>query len=187
MVEQGVRAIVEAIVAGAPGGWTEAVFHSEAGRQGTSVSGGYLPRGKRRHSPPNPYKELMALAETLRHERGWERVSLEIRCRPSGAYRFVAFDNAVARVTGRGFQAVLDNDYRLPQPGMDQEPATAAPAGDAELAVARFHAYLKRRAEILGHPEELPPPAPPEPLHRRRPDTGTRTARGGPARHPRRR
>jgi cell wall assembly regulator SMI1 len=54
---------------------------------------------------------------------------------------------------------VLDPGYRLPQPGLHQKPGTATPAGDPELAVARLRAYLQRRAAILGHPDELPPPA----------------------------
>lgn len=162
MLEQAVRPIVEAIVAKAPSGWTRAVLHGRAGRGGTSVTGEYAPRsGKWNDGVPNPYMELMALAETLRAEHGWEPVSLEIACRPSGEYRLVAFNDAISRVTGTGggFQVVLDPDHRLPQPGLHQEPGTAAPAGDPELAVARFRAYLERRAAILGHPDELPPPA----------------------------
>ncbi|MGW1376887.1 SMI1/KNR4 family protein [Streptomyces sp. NPDC002446] len=162
MVEQAVRPVVEAIVAKAPSGWTQAVMHARAGRGGTSVTGGYTPRRDGGNtSVPNPYSELMALAETLRTAHGWEPVSLELRCRPSGEYRLVAFHDALTWVigTGSGFQVVLDPDYRLPQPGLHQEPGTAAPAGDPELAVARFRAYLERRAAILGHPEELPPPA----------------------------
>ncbi|MFF2406258.1 SMI1/KNR4 family protein [Streptomyces sp. NPDC058092] len=162
MVEQAIRPIVEAIVANAPSGWTEAVLHSRAGRGGSSVTGHYLPQGDSWGARvPNPYAELMALAQTLRKDHGWEPVNLEIRCRPSGEYRLVAFHDALTRVTGlnSGFQVVLDPDYRLPQPGRHQEPGTAAPAGDAELAVARFRAYLEKRAAILGHPDELPPPA----------------------------
>ncbi|MFI7413680.1 SMI1/KNR4 family protein [Streptomyces sp. NPDC049627] len=162
MVEQAVRPIVEAIRAQAPNGWTDAVLHGRAGRGGTGVSGGYSRNGQNwQTGVPNPYEELMALAEKLREDRGWEPVSLEIRCRPSGEYRLVAFGDAISRVTrtGGGFQVVLEADYRLPQPGRHQEPGTAAPTGDPDLAVARFRAYLERRAAILGHPEELPPPA----------------------------
>ncbi|MEX2980960.1 SMI1/KNR4 family protein [Streptomyces sp. C36] len=163
MVERTLRPIVEAIVASAPDGWTHAVLHGRAGRGGTSATGGYTPRKDRWNTGlPNPYRELMALAGTLREDRGWEPVSLEIQCRPSGEYRLVAFNDAITRVIGmggNGFQAVLDPDHRPPQPGLRQEPGTAAPAGDPELAKARFRTYLERRAAILGHPEELPPPA----------------------------
>ncbi|MFE1442657.1 SMI1/KNR4 family protein [Streptomyces sp. NPDC058739] len=162
MVEQAVRPIVEAIVAKAPQGWTEAVMHARAGRGGSSVTGGYAPRGTSwGPSLPNPHTELMALAEVLRQERGWEPVSMEIRCRASGEFRLTAFHDAVACVTGgmSGFQAVLDPDYRLPQPGLSQEAGTAPPSGDPDLAVARFHAYLDRRAEIIGRRDELNPPA----------------------------
>lgn len=162
MVEQAVRPIVEAIVASAPSGWTHAVLHSRAGRGGTSVTGGYTPQEDQWGAGvPNPYQELMALAEALRQDHGWDPVSLEIRCRPSGEYRLVAFHDSLAWVTGMGggFQVVLDPDHRLPQPGLHQEPGTAPPAGDPELAVARFRAYLERRASILGRPDDLPPPA----------------------------
>lgn len=143
MVEQAVRPMVEAIVASAPSGWTHAVLHSRAGRGGTSVTGGYTPQEDQWGAGvPNPYQELMALAEALRQDHGWDPVSLEIRCRPSGEYRLVAFHDSLAWVTGMGggFQVVLDPDHRLPQPGLHQEPGTAPPAGDPELAVARFTA-----------------------------------------------
>jgi cell wall assembly regulator SMI1 len=162
MVEQAVRPVVEAILAQAPQGWTEAVMHARAGRGGTSVTGGYSPRGGPwGPSVPNPYEELTALAEALRRERGWEPVSLEICCEPSGAYRLTAFRDAVARVSGgiSGYEAVLDPDYRLPQPGLTQQAGTAPPAGDPELAVSLFHAYVSRRAAILGRRLELPRPA----------------------------
>ncbi|MFC9909788.1 SMI1/KNR4 family protein [Streptomyces sp. NPDC127197] len=162
MVEQAVRPIVEAIVAKAPNGWTHAVLHGRAGRGGSGVTGGYGRHEENWNTGlPNLHEELMALAGRLRENRGWEPVSLEVQCRPSGEYRLVAFNGAITRVTGMssGFQVVLDPDYRLPQPGRHQEPGTGAPAGDPELAVARFRAYLERRAAILGHSEELPPPA----------------------------
>jgi cell wall assembly regulator SMI1 len=123
------------------------------------VGGGYTtPGGPLRTGVPNPFAELMALAEVVREERGWEPVSFEIRVRPSGAYAFVACESSTGR-SDDGFQVVLDGGYRLPQPGEDQEPGTGAPAGDPETAVARFRAYLERRAEILGRPEKLAPPA----------------------------
>ncbi|WP_405674568.1 SMI1/KNR4 family protein [Streptomyces sp. NBC_01511] len=162
MVERAVRPMVEAIVANAPSGWTHAVLRAGAGRGGTSVTGGYAGPGDQGNAVvPHLRVELTALAQTLREDRGWDPVSLEIRCRASGEYRLVAFDGSITWVTGTGsgFQVVLDPGYRLPQPGLRQEPGTAPPAGDPELAVARFRAYLERRAAILGQPEELPPPA----------------------------
>jgi cell wall assembly regulator SMI1 len=162
MVEQTVRAIAEAIAAGAPDGWTHAELHARAGRGGSSTTGGYLPRASGFHRGVTaPHQQLMELAQALGRDRGWEPVSMEFRCLPSGEYRFTAFHDAVTRVSGgmNGFQAVLDAGARLPQPGLDQPASTAAPAGDPGLAAARFRAYLERRAAILGHPEELPPPA----------------------------
>ncbi|MEU7279027.1 SMI1/KNR4 family protein [Streptomyces sp. NPDC045431] len=162
MVEQAVRALVEAIVAEAPSGWAHAVMHGRIDRGDVTVTGGYTPRENPWDSRmPHPLVELMMLGEALRQERGWESVSVEVRCLPTGAYRFAAFDDSLTWVTGEGsgYQLVLDPDYRLPQPGAHQDPGTAAPAGDPELAVARFRTYLERRAAILGHAEELPPPA----------------------------
>ncbi|NUW32609.1 SMI1/KNR4 family protein [Nonomuraea sp. SMC257] len=162
MVERAARRIVEKIVASAPAGWTRAVLASTAGRGGASVSGGYAVPGVPlwRNSLPHVFMELEGLTEAIGEVRGWERTSLEIVCRPSGEYELVAIADAITSLRGRGggFQAVLDPDYRLPQPGSGQEEGTAAPAGDPELAVARFRAYMERRAAILGRPEQLPPP-----------------------------
>ncbi|MER5185386.1 SMI1/KNR4 family protein [Streptomyces sp. NPDC002896] len=163
MVERVARRIVEEIVASAPRGWRRAVLASSAGRGGTRVSGRYDVPGAPlwQHRVPNPFTELNQVAEALREDRGWEPVSLEIDCRPSGEYRLTAFTNEVTSqlANGGGFQAVLDTGYRLPQPGIEQEAGTASPAGDPERAVARFRTYLERRAAILGRPEQLPPPA----------------------------
>ncbi|MDT0347622.1 SMI1/KNR4 family protein [Streptomyces litchfieldiae] len=162
MVERAARRIVEKIVASAPAGWTRAVLASTAGRGGVSVSGVYDVPGASLwgHSVPSPFGELTALAEAVREVRGWERTSLEFVCRPSGEYELVAFTDAVTSLRGRGggFQVVLDPDSRLPEPGAGEPEGSAGPAGDPELAVARFREYLTRRAAILGRPEELPPP-----------------------------
>ncbi|KAB8190632.1 SMI1/KNR4 family protein [Nonomuraea phyllanthi] len=164
MVQAAVPPIVEAIVAQAPPGWTRAVLSSAASTGGVSVAGGYSVRGGSRLSGhvPAPFSELMRLAEALREMRGWRRTSLEIACLPSGQYELVAFADTVTSLRGRagGFQVVLDPGYELPQPGMTaQEEGTAAPAGDPDLAVARFRAYMERGAAILGRPQPLTPPA----------------------------
>ncbi|WP_240627653.1 SMI1/KNR4 family protein [Streptomyces scopuliridis] len=163
MVERVARRIAEEIVASAPEGWTRAVLASTAGRGGVSVSGDYtVPGAPGRHNlVPSPFGELTTLAEAVREIRGWASSSLEIACRPSGEYELVAFSDIITSLRGRGggFQAVLDPGYRLPQPGVEQGEDTAAPAGDPEQAVARFRAYMERRAAILGRPEQLPPPA----------------------------
>ncbi|MFD9687762.1 SMI1/KNR4 family protein [Kitasatospora sp. NPDC059088] len=129
----------------------------------SSRSGGYTVAGE----PWQPfvrydfYPELLSLAEAIRASRGWDHAGMEVRWRPTGEFDLVAFPDAVtnAHGSGAGFQVVLDHDYRLPQPGFRQELGTAGPAGDPDLAVARFHAYMEHRASILGQPEQLPPPA----------------------------
>ncbi|MDT0467803.1 SMI1/KNR4 family protein [Streptomyces gibsoniae] len=161
MVEQAARRMAEQIVMSAPNGWTRAVLSGRAGRGGSGMTGGYTVPGTRAHTGlPQMHSLLMELAEGIRNDRGWEPVSWEMDCRPSGEYRLVTFTEAVGRVTGRGggYEVVLDPDYRLPQPGLRQTAGTAAPAGDPELAATRFRTYLERRAAILGSREELPPP-----------------------------
>ncbi|MEU6370802.1 SMI1/KNR4 family protein [Streptomyces sp. NPDC046931] len=125
------------------------------------MTGGYTVPGTRAPMGlPEMHSRLMQLAEVIRDERGWDPVSWEIDCRPSGEYRLVLFRDAVGRVTGSGggYEVVLDPGYRLPQPGLRQQAGTAAPAGDPERAATGFRAYLERRAAILGQAEELPPP-----------------------------
>ncbi|MGV9246091.1 SMI1/KNR4 family protein [Streptomyces sp. NPDC003710] len=161
MIEQTARCMAEQIVTHAPKGWARAVISGRAGGGGSGMTGGYTVPGTRAPMRlPEMHSRLMQLAEVIREERGWDPVSWEIDCRPSGEYRLVTFRDAVGRVTGHGggYEVVLDPDYRLPQPGLRQQAGTAAPAGDPELAATRFRAYLERRAAILGHAEELPPP-----------------------------
>ncbi|MFE4449605.1 SMI1/KNR4 family protein [Streptomyces sp. NPDC056796] len=162
MVEQRVRAVVEVLAAKAPAGWSQAVLHCRADRGGMSLAGGYLRAdGSPGVSLPRFHPELRALTAALSEDRGREALSLELRTRPSGEYRLVVCEDAVHRVTGSGsgFRVVLDPAARLSRPGARQEAGTAGPAGDPELAVARFRAYMERRAAVLGHPEKLPPPA----------------------------
>ncbi|MFB7736453.1 hypothetical protein ACFC08_19110 [Streptomyces sp. NPDC056112] len=163
MVEQTARRMAEQIVGNAPEGWTRAVLSGHAGRGGTGITGGYIVPGPRTPMGlPRMHSRLAELAEAVRDDRGWDPVSWEVDCRPSGEYRLVVFTDSVGRVSGPGggYEIVLDPDHRLPQPGTRQQAGTAAPAGDPELAAATFRAYLERRAAVLGHAEELPRPSP---------------------------
>ena len=163
MVDEAARRLAEYLVTNAPTGWTEAVWASVAGRHNTrsstpryTVPGGPV----RRQRFPNFFGVLGSLAQEVRAVRGWESASFEIRCRSNGEYQVVAFTDTVIASPGPcgGYLAVLDPGYRLPQPGDDQEPGAASPAGDPELAAARFGEYLRRRAAILGRVEKLPAP-----------------------------
>ena len=161
MVEQVARRMAERIVTAAPNGWTRSVISGRAGRGGSGMTGNCTVPGGR--APvgglPDMHPLLMELAEVIRNDRGWEPISWEMECRPSGEYRLITFTDTVSRVTGEaGYQIDLDPDYRLPQPGTRQEAATAAAAGDPEPAATSFRTYLERRAAVLGHAEELPPP-----------------------------
>ncbi|MFF9125644.1 SMI1/KNR4 family protein [Streptomyces sp. NPDC014889] len=161
MIEHVVRRMAEQIVRDAPQGRTRVVLSGHAGRGGTGITGGHAFAGRRDSTGvPEMHHRLTELAGAVREDRGWDPVNWEMDCRTSGAYRLVAFRDAVSRVSGSGgcYQIVLDPDHRLPQPGMRQQAGTAAPAGDAESAATTFRAYLERRAAVLGRPEELPPP-----------------------------
>ncbi|MER7755256.1 SMI1/KNR4 family protein [Kitasatospora sp. NPDC097643] len=167
LVEQGVARVAEKLRATAPEGWTEAVQVSAQGLFGLGISTEYAIPGVE----PQPlhatqvielagtFQDLKDVTAAVGAARGWERTRLEIRCRPSGEFDLLATRETVFRQYEHpGFLAVLDHDYRLPVPGFAQEEGTAAPTGDPDLAVARFRAYLERRADILGRPEKLPPP-----------------------------
>ncbi|MEE1942826.1 SMI1/KNR4 family protein [Streptomyces sp. TRM 70361] len=162
MVEQVARRMAGKTVTDAPEGWARAVLSGRAGGGGSSMTGGYTVPGVRASALPSDMHSLLKeLAEAVREDRGWEPVSWEMDCRSSGEYRLTVFTDAVGRVSGQGggYEIVLAPGYRLPQPGLRQAAGTAAPAGDPESAATRFRAYLERRAAVLGHPEELPPPA----------------------------
>lgn len=162
-MDEDARRIAGQIIAQAPAGWTAATLNLTISRHSVSMSGGYTLPGA-----PGPHSlaggggaHLAQLAEVLAQIPDNEQVSVEVRCWPSGEYALVVARGAVTRERGirGGFQAVLDPGYRLPQPGSAQEGSTAAPAGNPELAAARFREYLERRAAILGQAERLPPPA----------------------------
>lgn len=162
-VDEDAQRIARQIIAQAPAGWTAAALNWTISRHGVSMSGGYMtPGAAGPHSlPDGGAAYLVKLTEILAQIPGDQQASVELRCWPSGEYSLVVAFGAVRRQRGirGGFQAVLDPGYRLPQPGAAQAGSTAAPAGDPELAAARFREYLERRAAILGQPEQLPPPA----------------------------
>ncbi|MET8542486.1 SMI1/KNR4 family protein [Kitasatospora sp. NPDC004799] len=163
MIGAAARKIAEGIAAAAPEGWTEAVLAVSSGPGGLSYSGDHVVSGAvgRRIPVQAPFGELHLLAEGVRRVRGWQRMTLELRCRPSGEHELTAVDDSLSslRSSGDGFLAVLDDDYLLPVPGTEQEPGTAAPAGDPALAAANLRTCLERRAAILGRPDRLPPAA----------------------------
>lgn len=162
-MDEDAQRIARQIIAQAPAGWTAAALDWTISRHGVSMSGGYMtPGAAGPHSlPDGGAAYLVKLTEILAQIPGGQQASVEMRCWPSGEYSLVVAFGAVRRQRGirGGFQVVLDPGYRLPQPGAAQEGSTAAPAGDPQLAAARFREYLERRAAILGQPERLPPPA----------------------------
>ncbi len=108
------------------------------------------PHRPRHTCPPVAARDALLPAEpadAIRDDCGWEPVNWETDCRPSGEYRLVVFMDGVGRVTGQGggYEIVPAPDHRLPQPGIRQEAASVAPAGDPEPAATRFRACLQRR------------------------------------------
>ena len=87
---------------------------------------------------------------------------IELTVESSG--RFEAASDYILR--GRSSSAalliILDHDALPSDPGDEVDgPADPTFAGDPDKAVRLFHTYLRRRAEILGHEEELTPPLDP--------------------------
>ncbi|MFG2820073.1 SMI1/KNR4 family protein [Kitasatospora sp. NPDC048365] len=163
-VEQAARRVVERIVETAPEGWTESLLTGRDTGHGLRARSSYTfppaparPRGHREPGRPHGLDEVGELVAAVRAARGWQRVDLEIRCRPTGAYTVTATDLGAYPPTAAS--AVPDPAYRPVPPGLAQEAGTAPPAGDPALAVERLHAFLRRRDELLGAPTELPPPA----------------------------
>ncbi|GAA2433643.1 hypothetical protein GCM10010191_54820 [Actinomadura vinacea] len=63
-------------------------------------------------------------------------------------------------MTAKPILYICDDEASPPDRGDEQDaPASAVPAGDPEEAVRLFHELMRRRAEIFGHEERLPPPA----------------------------
>ncbi|MFG2918096.1 SMI1/KNR4 family protein [Kitasatospora sp. NPDC048298] len=162
LIEQGVTRVARTIAANAPEGWTEAVLVSTEGLFGLNIFGEcmFSDAAPRRFHLARGDQGLRDVTAAVGTARGWERTRLEIRCLPSGEYSLAASRDVVSRLYGErpGFLAVLDHGYRLPPAGHVQKEGTAGPAGDPDLALARLRAYLKRRTDILGRSETLPPP-----------------------------
>ncbi|GAA2154241.1 hypothetical protein GCM10009760_52970 [Kitasatospora kazusensis] len=167
LIARGVARVAGKVAANAPEGWTEAVLVGTQGLFGLGISTHFAVPGAKPQALhatqavqlAGAFQDLQDVAAAVGAARGWERTRLEMRCRPSGEFDLLASRETVFRQYQHpGFLAVLDHAYRLPLPGLAQEGGTSAPAGDPDLAVARFRAYLERRAEILGHPEKLPLP-----------------------------
>jgi len=161
--EEAVRRVAEEVADTAPTGWTSAVLKGTNDMSGFAVSRSYtVPSGAATQARGRRnFAKLKNLVEHIRAQHGWETISLEIICHLTGEYEFTAFHGSVSpwRGSGGGFKAILNPDFRLPRRGQGEPYAAASPAGDPEAAVARFHEYRRRRAEILGRVEQLPAPA----------------------------
>jgi hypothetical protein len=118
--------------------------------------------------------EIREVGGELRHPSAQAArfLTVELAVESSGRFEAVSSD-LVAR--GRSGNAslliVLDHDAVPSDPGDDVEgPADPTFAGDPDEAVRLFRAYLRRRAEILGHEER--PAEPLDPAERAALDAG---------------
>ncbi|KAB2340551.1 SMI1/KNR4 family protein [Actinomadura rudentiformis] len=141
------RRFAAKVAAQAPEGWRRADL-----TLGGSYSGRYLLADgtKDRSAPP-----FDVLAKGLPFTHGRNKV---IRMAVHASGWFEAAVGGMDEDSGAAF--VLDEKALANDPGDDQEgPADLSQAGDPDEAVRLLGAYLQRREEILGHPDELPPPA----------------------------
>lgn len=158
--------MAETIVQNAPAGWTRAVVSITHSPGFGEQSGGYTVPGRSMAERVRGdwAGADHAIAKAARDLRGWAGTTIGIECTPCGEYRLAAYSDAITDlrnrgVGDRGYLAVLDDGYRLPEPGLRQEEGTAPPAGDPEAAVGLFRTYMDERAAILGRRERLPSPA----------------------------
>ncbi|MEU2545724.1 SMI1/KNR4 family protein [Streptomyces roseolus] len=159
--ERAAEELVEGFLRAAPEGWAEGRLtwteddHGLGHRGEFRTEDGSWQQLTGRWS----YRSIAEPARALRAPGGPRGGTGELVCAPGGAYHLVVAPGTSVRGGPDGYQIVLDPDARLPEPGREEETGTAPPAGDAAEAVALFHAVMARRAELLGGPEQLPPPA----------------------------
>ncbi|MFE9328854.1 SMI1/KNR4 family protein [Nocardia sp. NPDC052278] len=161
MIEPAVQRAVENMIANAPTGWTAAVSESNAlvsyMVDGRSVQ--YLSRDSL-GSLRIMQKDMRAIVAEVKESTSWEKATITLTCNTTGEYRLVAVQHGVVRTLGSspGYLAIIDPTYEMPWPGDTQDAGTSDAQGDPELALQRFQEYLRRRATILGRPDQLRPP-----------------------------
>ncbi|MFD8481692.1 SMI1/KNR4 family protein [Kitasatospora sp. NPDC059673] len=162
-LEQAARQIFVRLASTAPAQWTALRLDFRGGPVHRWVDGHWtLADGTRRHTVPDT-ADLYALATAIGALRGWPRTRLELHHLADGPFTLTATrDTSLTRPAGGGHGAVLDPDLAMAAPGEDRPDSTAPPAGDPERAADLLRASIDRRAELLGHRAELPPPATPQ-------------------------
>ncbi|MFJ5927110.1 SMI1/KNR4 family protein [Kitasatospora sp. NPDC092948] len=161
-IKQAARRSCLRLASAAPAQWTE--LHLEFGGAPFQQIEGHwtLPDGVHRRWIPVA-ADLDALATAIGALRGWPRTRLELHLLAAGSFTVTATrDTTLTHSSLGGIGAALDPDLHVPAPGDDRPDSTAPPAGDPERAAALLRAGVDRRAELLGHRRELPPPATPE-------------------------
>ncbi|GAA2429442.1 hypothetical protein GCM10010191_48560 [Actinomadura vinacea] len=138
------RRIAATVAAQAPDGWRSADLRGGGGTSGWyTMADGIKNHDRDLHGEPLPFPHRRGKVIRMAvHASGWFEV----------AVGGVDEDSAAA--------CVLDEEALPDDPGDDQDgPADPTQAGDPDEAVRLLGDYLRRREAILGHPDELPPPA----------------------------
>ncbi|MDL4773645.1 SMI1/KNR4 family protein [Actinomadura xylanilytica] len=150
-----------AVAGAAPEGWVGARLRHDVGDdgQGPMTLSYAMPEGATRKGRKLDLTDVPGKVRRLAGASGGKlRITLEVA--PEG--RFTA---TVGGDEHGPTLYLLDPDAVPAEPGDEQDgPAAPAPAGDPEEAVRLFREYLRKRAEIIGTEEELPPPADEEDL-----------------------
>ncbi|MEU9110421.1 SMI1/KNR4 family protein [Streptomyces sp. NPDC048483] len=150
--------------AAAPPGWQDARLRctTERKKPDLSVLSYGMPDGQRRRGA----LDLSGSAGRLRELTGTflEKLTVALTADPSGRFEATVGETELSGPTL--YERELDGSLTPPDRGDEQDgpPSSATPAGDPDEAVRLLRRYLRLRAEIIGHEEELPPPADPSDL-----------------------
>ncbi|MEW2355829.1 SMI1/KNR4 family protein [Spirillospora sp. NPDC029432] len=147
------------VAAAAPEGWTGARLVWDVEGDGTDrpAPAYTLPGGETREVDLGPFENAVEICRLV--DRGPVRLVLTVEA--SGRFEAAVGGPSEDGERDEPILYVRDEDEVFPPDRGDQQaaPASATPAGDPEEAVRLFRELMRRRAEILGHEEKLPPPA----------------------------
>ncbi|MCP2170030.1 SMI1/KNR4 family protein [Goodfellowiella coeruleoviolacea] len=147
------------LAAAAPAGWQRATLRgfttptAQSGHHGMWYT---LDNGERSDADADISENLLTIAELDNAED--ERLTVDLTVHADGS----RYEAVVSRVLHRSSRDP-DTFLYVPRPedlADTQGPVDPTPAGDPEQAVRLFQELRRRRAEIRGHDEEMPPPLP---------------------------
>ncbi|MGI5204491.1 SMI1/KNR4 family protein [Spirillospora sp. CA-108201] len=141
--------VATTIAEAAPEGWTTARLRGSVDRN-DNVSTVPAYDGTAASNTPDVSASLAQVYRLMGMYPGTMLLTLE--CSADGAYRAQIGDAEERPTIHRSHDVGQYRDRGDEQDG----PADPAPAGDPDEAVRLFHAYLQRRAEVIGEAEDLP-------------------------------